>query len=73
VILVDPVRPEILADRRISWIADPTHQGRVYRGLTRAGRDARGLRWKGKGAERMRPSRTRNRRDSRRTQYKVIP
>jgi len=73
VILVDPVAPEILADPRISWIANPTHKGRVYRGLTKAGREGRGLRWSGKGTERMRPSRTRNRRDTRRTQVKVIP
>jgi large subunit ribosomal protein L15e len=73
VVLVDPVAPQILADPRISWIADPVHKGRVYRGLTRAGRDSRGLRNKGKGTERMRPSRSRNRREIRRTQSKVIP
>ena len=73
VLLVDPSHPQILSDPRIAWIAEGAHRGRVYRGLTRAGRDSRGLRWKGKGAERMRPSRTRNRRPTRRTQYKVIP
>jgi len=73
VILVDPVHPEIVADPRIAWIAAPSQKGRVYRGLTKAGREGRGLRWKGKGTERMRPSRARNRRDARRTQAKVIP
>jgi large subunit ribosomal protein L15e len=73
VILVDPNHPEIVADAKINWILAPTHKGRVYRGLTSAGRAGRGLRWKGKGAERLRPSRTRNRRDERRTQVKVIP
>ncbi len=73
VILVDPVHPEILADPKINWIAAPSQKGRVYRGLTRAGTDGRGLRWSGKGAERFRPSRARNRRDIRRTQSKVIP
>jgi len=73
VILVDPVHPEILADPRIAWIADPTHKGRVYRGLTSSGTEGRGLRWKGKGAERFRPSRAANRRPIRRTQTKVIP
>jgi large subunit ribosomal protein L15e len=73
VVLVDPVHPEIVSDPKISWITAPTQKGRVYRGLTRAGTDGRGLRWKGKGAERMRPSRTRNRRPIRRTQTKVIP
>ncbi len=73
VILVDPVHPEILADPKIAWIADPPHKGRAFRGLTSAGAEGRGLRWKGKGAERFRPSRARNRREFRRTQTKVIP
>jgi large subunit ribosomal protein L15e len=73
VVLLDPDHPQIVSDRRYEWIAAPSQKGRVYRGLTRAGRDGRGLRWKGKGAERMRPSRQRNRRDTRRTQSKVIP
>ena len=73
IILVDPHHPEIRADPAISWIGEPAHTRRVYRGLTSAGREGRGLRWKGKGAERMRPSRRRNRRDERRTQSKVIP
>jgi large subunit ribosomal protein L15e len=73
VVLVDPEHPEIRGDPRIAWIGDPANSGRVYRGLTSAGARGRGLRWKGTGAERMRPSRARNRRDERRTQYKVIP
>jgi len=73
VILVDPVHPEILSDPKISWIAAPSQKGRVYRGLTSAGIEGRGLRWSGKGAERFRPSRARNRRATRRTQSKVIP
>jgi large subunit ribosomal protein L15e len=73
VVLVDPEHPEIRADPRIAWVAAPGQSGRVYRGLTSAGRAGRGLRWKGKGAERMRPSRARNRRPERRTQVKVIP
>jgi len=73
VVLLDPAAPEILSDPSVQWITSAAHKGRVYRGLTRAGRDGRGLRWKGKGAERFRPSRARNRRDTRRTQTKVIP
>jgi large subunit ribosomal protein L15e len=73
VILVDPVHPEILADPKINWIAAPSQKGRAYRGLTSSGREGRGLRWKGKGAERFRPSRAANRRPTRRTQAKVIP
>jgi large subunit ribosomal protein L15e len=73
VILVDPDHPEILSDPKINWIAAPAQRGRVFRGLTSAGTEGRGLRWKGKGTERFRPSYQRNRRDTRRTQTKVIP
>jgi large subunit ribosomal protein L15e len=73
IVLVDPAHPEILADNKIAWIAAPNQKGRVYRGLTSAGKEGRGLRWKGKGAERFRPSYAANRRDTRRTQYKAIP
>jgi large subunit ribosomal protein L15e len=73
VILIDPAAPEIISDPSVQWITSAVHKGRVYRGLTRAGRDGRGLRWKGKGVERMRPSKSRNRRVTRRTQTKVIP
>lgn len=73
VVLIDPAHPAIIADPAVEWITSSAHKGRVYRGLTKAGREGRGLRWKGKGAERFRPSRARNRRDTRRTQTKVIP
>lgn len=56
VILVDPMHPEIKADKNISWIISNKHTGRVYRGLTSAGRKARGLTGKGKGHEKIRPS-----------------
>ncbi len=54
VILVDRTNPSIMADSRINWII--SHKGRSERGLTSAGRRARGLLHKGKGAEKMRPS-----------------
>jgi large subunit ribosomal protein L15e len=73
VILVDPDHPEIRADPKIAWIGAPAQRGRVFRGLTSSGTEGRGLRWKGKGTERFRPSYARNRRDTRRTQTKVIP
>jgi len=60
VILVDPERPEIKADSRINWICRPKNQGRVFRGLTSAARKSRGLRVKGKGAEKVRPSMSAN-------------
>jgi large subunit ribosomal protein L15e len=73
VILVDKAHPAILADPKINWIAEPQSSGRVNRGLTSAGKKGRGLRWKGKGAERFRPSRAANIRRVRRTQYKATP
>lgn len=56
VILVDPHHPVIRSDPKIAWIAEPQHRGRVYRGLTPAGKKGRGLMYKGKGAEKLRPS-----------------
>jgi len=44
VILVDPHHPAILNDPDISWIAGKAHKGRVFRGLTSAGKKMRGLR-----------------------------
>jgi large subunit ribosomal protein L15e len=73
VVLLDPSNPEIRADPALAWITAPAQTRRVYRGLTSAGKEGRGLRWKGKGTERFRPSYQRNRRDTRRTQSKVIP
>lgn len=58
IILVDKLHPSILADKRINWIAH--HKNRVSRGLTSSARKSRGLRNKGKGAEKARPSRTAN-------------
>lgn len=57
VILVDKAHPAILADKNIAWIAEKQHTSRVLRGLTSAGRKGRGLRYTGKGAEHVRPSR----------------
>jgi large subunit ribosomal protein L15e len=56
IILVDRAHPAIKSDRHVSWITSPKHKRRVTRGLTSAGRKSRGLRNKGKGAEKIRPS-----------------
>ncbi|WP_048149421.1 50S ribosomal protein L15e [Palaeococcus ferrophilus] len=56
VIMVDPHHPVIKSDPKIAWIAGKAHKGRVFRGLTSAGKKSRGLRNKGKGAEKVRPS-----------------
>lgn len=63
VILVDKNHPAIKADKTINWITGHQHTGRVYRGLTSAGKRSRGLFKKGKGTEKIRPSlRAHNRR-----------
>ncbi|HDI73042.1 MAG TPA: 50S ribosomal protein L15e [Candidatus Altiarchaeales archaeon] len=56
VILVDPNHPVIQSDGDINWICEKQHTKRVFRGLTPAGKRGRGLRKKGKGAEKVRPS-----------------
>ena len=61
VILVDPNHPRILSDPKINWIADPKNKQRAARGLTSAGKRGRGLRRKGIGAEKIRPSLQANR------------
>jgi large subunit ribosomal protein L15e len=56
IIFVDPSHPVIKSDPKISWICQAGQKGRVYRGLSPAGITSRGLRNKGKGAEKLRPS-----------------
>lgn len=54
IILVDRESPDVLADPRLAGVA--RQHGRAQRGLTSAGRKARGLLHKGQGAEKNRPS-----------------
>jgi len=56
VILVDPAHPSIVNDPKINWISSPQTKNRVQRGRTSAGRKGRGLMYKGKGTEKVRPS-----------------
>lgn len=56
VIMVDKNHPTNKADKDINWICQKQHKGRVFRGLTSAGKKVRGLRKKGRGAEKARPS-----------------
>ena len=58
VILADKQRPDIFNDKNLNPIVQ--RRRRALRGLTSAGRKSRGLRHKGKGAEKLRPSRTAN-------------
>ncbi|MBN1503263.1 50S ribosomal protein L15e [Candidatus Woesearchaeota archaeon] len=62
VILLDKAHPSIMKDKATRWVAEPQHRGRVFRGLTSAGKKSRGLRHKGKGAEKVRPSLRANKR-----------
>ncbi len=54
VILIDRSHPAILSDPQLSGVA--RQRGRVFRGLTSAARKSRGLRRRGRGAEKVRPS-----------------
>ncbi|NPB01956.1 MAG: 50S ribosomal protein L15e [Methanopyri archaeon] len=56
VIMVDPNHPQIKSDPRINWICQRSQKGRVFRGKTGAGKKGRGLRKKGMGTEKVRPS-----------------
>merc|ERR1712151_672524 len=56
VIMVDPYHKVIRDDPRINWICKPVMKHRQLRGLTAAGRKARGLLVKGKRATKIRPS-----------------
>lgn len=57
VIMVDPNHPVIKADENINWICSKQNYRRVFRSLTGAGKRVRGLRGKGTGSEKVRPSR----------------
>ena len=59
VIMVDPFSPTIINDPKLNHLL--LHRGRVYRGLTSAGKKSRGLLHKGIGAEKLRPSRNASR------------
>ncbi len=41
VILVDPHHPSVKKDKERNWITSPKHKGRVFRGLTSAGKKSR--------------------------------
>ncbi len=57
VILVDRSHPSVLADKDLNWVASKNNKGRVFRGLTSGAKTSRGLRKKGIGSEKQRPSR----------------
>merc|ERR1712060_564678 len=59
-VMVDPMHKTIRNDSRINWICNPAHKHREMRGLTSAGRKARGLHRRGKSATKIRGSRRGN-------------
>ena len=58
IILVDRCNPHIVADPNINWICN--QKNRVFRGKTSSGKRSRGLWNKGKGTEKLRPSKRAN-------------
>ena len=56
IIMVDRSHPAIKSDKNLSWLTAPSSKRRVFRGKTSAGRKSRGLRKKGKGTVKFRPS-----------------
>tara|TARA_Y100000310_G_scaffold342017_1_gene443348 strand:- start:288 stop:953 length:666 start_codon:yes stop_codon:yes gene_type:complete len=64
VILVNPYSSSVKKDSKINWVCGRQHTNRALRGLTSSARKSRGLRKKGKGAEKIRPSLRANKRKS---------
>ena len=55
-IMVDPMHKAVRDDPRVNWICNPVHKHRELRGMTKAGRKARGLLHSSKQTK-VRPSR----------------
>ncbi|MCX6695505.1 MAG: 50S ribosomal protein L15e [Candidatus Altiarchaeota archaeon] len=56
IVMVDPSHPVIQSDPNLCWVSKPSSRHRALKGLTPAGRKGRGLRNRGMGAEKQRPS-----------------
>ncbi|NCC71518.1 50S ribosomal protein L15e, partial [bacterium] len=56
VILVDVFHPQISNDRKLDWVVSNKNTKRAFRALTSSAKKSRGLRSKGLGAEKVRPS-----------------
>jgi len=54
VILLDKAHPSVYSNKNLGWIAGVQHTRRAFRGLTSSAKKSRGLRNKGKGAEKVR-------------------
>jgi large subunit ribosomal protein L15e len=64
IIMLDPSCPSIKSDKDVNWITKPQHTSRVFRSMTSAGKNVRGLHHRGRGAEKMRPSHLRGPRNT---------
>lgn len=71
IILVDKSHPAIKKNKQLKWITKGANRNRVSRGLTSGQKKSRGLRNKGKGAEKMRPSKSASYRRKMNTRQKV--
>lgn len=60
VILVDKAHPAMKKDKVLNWITKPSANQRAKRGLTSSAKKSRGLRNKGIGAEKVRPTQKAN-------------
>jgi len=60
IIMIDPEHPQIKSDRKLKMLGRKANKKRVTHGLTSAAKKSRGLSKKGKGAEKIRPSRRAN-------------
>lgn len=58
IILIDRDSPTVYMNKGTAWARDT--KGKVFRGMTSAGKKARGLRKKGMGSEKTRPSKKAN-------------
>ncbi len=56
VMFVDPLHPSISKDKNLGWTGEKEQKGRVFRGLSTAGKKSRGLATKGPGSVKSRPS-----------------
>lgn len=56
VVMVDPFHPQVLYDKDMNWVVSNKQTRRVFRGITSAAKKSRGLRFKGMGREKARPS-----------------
>jgi len=56
VILIDPSHPVIKSDKNLNWVCSSANKNRALRGKTSAGMKGRGMRTRGKGTEKTRPS-----------------